>query len=283
MKKCIGGLVVFGLWAGLMITAAWGQDFQKNYPLAPGGAINIANVSGEISISGYNGTGVTVTAKRVGRDANVVQILDQSTPGKVMLGVQYPHDGGNYDASVNFVVQVPSGPNYQFESLSTASGDIKVSGVAGDLHAKTASGDVTIGPMIGSVDVKTASGDVEITDVQGTVKASAASGDVKIHGVAGTVNASTASGDVDVELIRIEGTGDLKFSSASGDVTVKVPAQLSAQVEMSTVNGSVKTDFPLTIEELKPNERGQKATGLLGSGAVKLTISTASGDVKLIR
>jgi hypothetical protein len=55
MRKCIGGLVFFGLWAGLAITAAWGQDFQKNYSLAPGGAINIANVSGEISISGYNG------------------------------------------------------------------------------------------------------------------------------------------------------------------------------------------------------------------------------------
>ncbi len=281
MRKCIGGLVFFGLWAGLAITAAWGQDFQKNYSLAPGGAINIANVSGEISISGYNGTGVMVTAYREGKDASVVQIVDQSIPGKIVLGVQYPHDGGNYDANVRFVVQVPSGPSYQFESLSTASGDIKVSGVAGDLHAKTASGDVTIGSMIGSVDVKTASGDVKITQVQGSVKASAASGDVRVRGVAGTVNASTASGDVDVELTQIEGTGDLKFSSASGDVTVKVPAQLSAQVEMSTVNGSVKTDFPLTIEERQPH--GQKASGLLGSGAVKLTISTASGDVKLIR
>jgi DUF4097 and DUF4098 domain-containing protein YvlB len=137
--------------------------------------------------------------------------------------------------------------------------------------------------MVGSVDVKTASGDVEITQVQGAVNAKAASGEVKVHGVAGTVNASTASGNVDVELTRIEGTGDLKFSSASGNVTVKVPAQLSAQVEISTVNGSVKTDFPLTIEERQLHGNGQKASGLLGSGAVKLTISTASGDVKLIR
>ena len=281
MKKCIVGLVLFGLWAGLMMAAAWGQDFQKNYPLAPGGAISIANVSGEISISGYSGTGVVVTAYREGRDRTAVEIVDQSSPGKVVLGVQYPHDGGNYDASVRFVVQVPSGSNYQFESLSTASGDIKVSGVAGDLHAKTASGDVTISQMTGSVDVRTASGDVEITQVQGTVKASAASGDVKVRDAAGTVSASTASGDVQVELTRIEGNGDLKFSSASGNVTVKVPAQLSAQVEMSTVNGSVKTDFPLTIEERQPH--GQRASGLLGSGGVKLTISTASGDVKLIR
>jgi len=87
--------------------------------------------------------------------------------------------------------------------------------------------------------------------------------------------------EVDVELTGVPGSGDMKFSSASGDVRVKAPAQLSAQVEMLTVSGSVKTDFPLTIEDL--DHHGKKAYGQVGSGAIKLKISTASGNVQLIR
>ena len=44
---------------------------------------------------------------------------------------------------------------------------------------------------------------------------------MRVRDAAGTVNASTASGNVDMELARLEGTGDMRFSSASGDVKLK--------------------------------------------------------------
>ncbi len=281
MKRTALLLAIVASLACLIIPAAWSQDFQKTYQLPPGGTISISNISGEITVTGYNGSGVQVSAYKEGRDKDVVQVTDESTAAKVALGVQYPKDGGNHDASIRFVVQVPIGVNYQFDSLSTASGDIKVSTVSGDLHARTASGDITISRVIGTIDAKTASGDMDVSQVQGTLKFSAASGDVKVKDASGTVNASTASGDVEVEMTKIEGNGDMKFTSASGDVTVKVPAGLSAQVDMSTTSGSVKTDFGLKVEDRQP--RGQKASGLVGAGAVKLTISTVSGDARLIR
>jgi DUF4097 and DUF4098 domain-containing protein YvlB len=182
---------------------------------------------------------------------------------------------------VRFVIQVPRASSYQFDSLKSASGDIQVTDVTGDIKAKAASGDITIQQVRGNVQVSAASGDIKITQVEGTVTASAASGDVTATGIAGTVSASTASGDVDVELTGVPSSGDMKFSSASGDVRVKAPAQLNAQVEMSTVSGSVKTDFPLTIEDL--DHHGKKAYGQVGTGAIKLKISTASGGVQLIR
>jgi len=262
MKKNAIGLAVLGVLASLMLTAAWGQDFQRSYQLAPGDRISVSNVSGDISITGYNGSAVSVTAFREGPDKDAVEIQDQSSPGHVSLTVQYPRSG-SYHASVRFVVQVPRASGYQFDSLSTASGDIDVTDVTGDIKTKTASGNITI------------------KQVTGNVQASAASGDVTVTGVAGTASASTASGDVDVELTSVASGAEMKFSSASGDVTVKAPTQLNAQVEMSTASGSIKTDFPLTIEDL--DHHGKKAYGQVGSGAIKLKISTASGDVQLIR
>jgi len=281
MKRKVIGSAAVALLTAWMASAAWAQDFQKNYTISSGGTISISNVSGEISVTGTNGSSILVNAYREGRDKDLVQIEDNSTADHISLKVDYPKTGGNVDASVRFVVQVPSRTPYQFDKLSTASGDIQVANVAGELGVNTASGSITIAQIVGNVHARTASGDVNISQVHGLVQTNTASGDVTIKGITGTVSASTASGDLDVELVRIEGTGDLVFSSASGDVTIKAPGQIDAQVDISTANGSIKSDFPLTMDDLQHS--GQKAHGQLGSGALKLKISTASGDVKFIR
>lgn len=281
MKKNAIGLAALVTLTVFCLSTAWGQDFQKNYSLPPGGTISVSNVSGDVSVTGYNGLSVAVSAYREGRDKDQVQIIDESTSTHVALKVQYPQGGGSVQADVRFVVQVPQGSSYQFDKISTASGDISIAGVAGDFKINTASGDVKINQVEGNVQANTASGDMEITRVHGSVQANAASGDVRVLDAAGMVSARTASGDVDVELTRIEGTGELKFASASGDVTVKAPAQFDAQVELTTANGSIKTDFPLTIEDLE--NHGKKAHGQLGSGAVQMKVSTASGDIRLVR
>jgi hypothetical protein len=262
MKKNTLRLAMVGLLTCLLATLAWGQDFQKDYNLPQGGIISISNVSGEIQVKGYNGPTLSISGIREGRDKNVVEIDDQSTAGQVSLKVQYPQEGGSYDASVRFIVQVPLGTRYVYKSLSTASGDVSVENVAGEINVKSASGDITI------------------SQVEGAVNVSAASGDIKVLGASGVVSANTASGDVDVELVRVADEGEFKFSSASGDVTVKVPGQINAQVDMSTASGSVKTDFPLNIEDREGH--GQKAAGTLGSGALKVKLSSASGDVRLV-
>lgn len=247
----------------LAAAAAWSQDFERTYPVSPNGRISISNVSGEIRVNGSGGSSVVVTAYREGRDREMVEIVDESTIGEVNLKVRYPQGGGGYDASVRFLVQVPRNLQCRLDSLSTASGDIAVEEVAGMVRARTASGDVTV------------------NGAEGDVNASTASGNIIVRGARGLVTAKTASGDVEVELTQPGDQGEMTFSSASGDVTVRVPGALNAEVLMSTASGSVNTDFPLTIDDREGH--GKKAYGHLGSGAISLKISTASGNVSLVR
>jgi hypothetical protein len=278
MRKNVIGLAAIGFWLGVATTAVWGQDFQKNYTLSPGGTISIANVSGDIQITGTNTGTVSVRAIREGRDKDAVEVVDESTAGHVSLKVRYP-SGGSNDASVKFVVEVPAGSQYKFEKLSTASGDIEVVNVAGDLTASTASGDVTVSQFLGNATANTASGDTKITNVQGEIHANSASGDVTILGAAGLVSAQTASGDIKVEISRVEGSGEMKFASASGDVTVTVPGQIGALVQMSTGSGNIKSDFPINVEDTPGH--GKKASASLGNGTITLKMSAASGDIQL--
>jgi hypothetical protein len=237
------------------------QDFQKSYNLEPGATISVANVSGDIRINGYDGSAVTVAGFKEGRDRDVVEVEDLSAAGRVEVRAKYPQHC-NCDASIRFEVRVPRSVNFNFERISTASGNIRAEAVTGRIELHTASGDVTL------------------QGVSGEVRAASASGSVKVRDAAGSVNASTASGNVDVELARLEGAGDMRFSSASGDVSVRLPSSLDARVDMSTASGSIDTDFPIEVKKDRYSS-GYTARGQLGGGSRLLKISSASGDLRL--
>lgn len=238
------------------------QDFSKQYNLAAGGHISIHSVSGDVKITGYNGSAVLVTAEKVGRDRDRVEVEDLSSGDRVELRSRYP-ENCNCQASVNFTVQVPRGAKYSFDKIGSASGNIEIRGVAGDINGRSASGDVTL------------------EDVQGNITASSASGDVRVTKATGTVNAHSASGNVEVDLAGIEGAGNMEFTSASGDVRVKAPASLDAEVDMSCISGDIKTDFALQKDASEHGPR-RRAYGRLGSGSRTVKIRSASGDVSLL-
>jgi hypothetical protein len=253
----VGAIVLCLVAAG----AAGAQDFQKSYNLEAGATVSILNVSGDIALKGYDGSAVVVSGYKQGRDRDMVEVEDMSTQGHVSLRVQYPREC-NCDASIRFEVRVPRSAGVNFEKIATASGNLKAEGFAG------------------RVLLQTASGDVSVRGVSGEIRATSASGTVRVADAAGTVNASSASGDVEVELTRLEGDGDMRFSSASGDVNVRLPAGIDARVNMSTVSGSIETNFPIEVRNNRYGS-GSHADGQLGSGARLLKLSSASGNISL--
>jgi DUF4097 and DUF4098 domain-containing protein YvlB len=230
----------------LLTLTASAQDFQKNYRIGAGGAVNIRNVSGGVTVTGYSGDTITVTAYKEGPDRDQVTIEDSSGGNNVDVRARYP-ENCNCNVSVRFDVKVPSGISYRYDSITSVSGDVNISNVKGDLHVKSVSGAVSV------------------------------------KGAAGAVNAASVSGDVEVEIQSLEGADRaMEFNSVSGDVDVKLPGNLDADVKMSTLSGELKTDFPLQVEE-KERGPGRSASGRLGNGSRSLKLSTVSGDINLSR
>lgn len=260
LSRLLGALV-----CGLVfyVSAAHAQDFQRSYSLEPGGTISIKNVSGDVNVAAYDGSVVEVTAFKEGRDVDKVDVEDESGPGRVSLRAVYAPNC-MCEASVRFEVRVPRGVQYDFEKISSASGNLTARGIGGRIKFTTASGDVSIEDVAGRIDVSTASGSL------------------KVKGAKGSVNASSASGDVDVSMVNLDGIDDMKFSTASGRVNVRLPQNIDARVHLSTVSGNVDTDFPLTVEKSRYHT-GMRASGTLGSGTRSLRISSASGSVSLRR
>lgn len=243
--NALGAAIMLLFGVVVFCASGFAQDFQRNYRVAPNGSIRVFTVSGDVKVQGYDGAEIVVQGSKVGRNPERVEIVDRSSADHVDVGVRYPERSGG-DASVNFVVKVPRAVTYNF------------------------------------TDIYSVSGSVYFADVTGNIKAHSVSGSVEMKNVSGIISAESVSGNVDVYLKKVEGEGDMRFSSVSGNVAVRAPADLSAYVVMSTTIGALTTDFPVEIQERR-YAPGRSARGRLGSGACSIRITSVSGRVSLTK
>src|SRR5215470_12415797 len=85
-----------------LATTAAAQDFQKSYQLPAGSSIRIGNISGDVTVTGYDGNAIVVTGTKQGPDKDTVQIEDRSSGAAVDVAVRYPHHCNDCNASVLF-------------------------------------------------------------------------------------------------------------------------------------------------------------------------------------
>jgi hypothetical protein len=262
MKQIQIRLAIFSALVCLLLSLnAAAQDFRKSYEIGQGGSISVRNVSGDVTVTGYEGSAVLVLGFKEGRDRDRVWVEDNSAGNNVDVRARYP-ENCDCNASIRFEVKVPRA-NYKFDSISSVSGDVEVTSVSGDLLAKSTSGNVTVRGVTGAVNARSTSGNVHVGEITGTV------------------SGKSTSGNVEVEIMQLNGAGDMEFGSTSGNVRVKLPANLDADVRMSTTSGGLKTDFPLTIEEPERGH-GRRAAGRVGGGSRNLRLSSTSGSVSLL-
>ncbi len=265
MNRTFFRATFLSLCLSLVSAAALAQDFQKSYRLAQGSRVSIKNISGDVIVKGYDGEAVVVTGYKEGRDRDQVSVEDLSDGSRVEVKVRYP-ERCNCDASVRFEVKVPRMINLDYDAFSSVSGDVEVSEAMGTIRAKSVSGNVNV------------------KEVAGTIHANSVSGDVAVEEASGAVSAKSTSGNVRVDLRRLEGANAnrMEFGSVSGNVEVKLPGSIGAEVEMSTMSGHLETDFPITIEKREFGP-GRSARGRVGDGSRTLKLSSVSGNVYLRR
>ena len=252
-------IALAGALIALAAPAAAQEEWSWNGTVGQGRMIEVKGVNGPIRAVPAAGGEVRVrVVKKARRDdpSDVrMQVLEHA--GGVTICAVYPTprnrepnecaagSGGrnsvqNNDVSVEWEIQVPRGVNL---TARTVNGGIEARGLTGRTVARTVNG---------RIDVETA----------------------------GIAEAQTVNGTVDVTLGRADWDGDLTFKSVNGSVSVTFAGDLNAQVEASTVTGSIETDYPLEVRGRIMNRR---LSGTVGSGGRTLTIATTNGRIELRR
>jgi hypothetical protein len=261
-----------------------------------------------VDLSLINGN-VTVTAW--GRGDVQVRAYSERLP------LRFEHQGGrvrvwvpsgNYrgrSGDQRLEVVVPVGTRVAAKSVS---GDVRVTGVRGELEAGTVSGEVTASDAVRRIALSSVSGAVHGTNLEGDVRANSVSGEVLLDQVAGEIDAQSVSGEVDVRRARsprvkmesVSGSitydgslsrdGRYELSSHSGEINLALPSDIGADLSLRTFSGSIDSEIPLTMRgdtrqdgrrSYGPRERRMDFT--LGGGGARITAETFSGSINIAR
>jgi len=250
-------LLALGSLATAPAPAVKGSDFNWHKALAAGKTLEIVGVNGSIDASGTSGSEVDVSAIKRGRrsDPESVRIEVLEHDDGVTICAVYPTSPGkeenecraggkshmntrNNDVEVTWTVKVPRGVRF---SGRTVNGQVVAEGLTATAQAFTVNGNITL--------------------------------ETSAWGSATTVN-----GSITARLGRTDWTGEKEFSTVNGGITLDLPADASVDVDASTVNGSMATEFPLTI---RGRWGPRRMSGVIGQGGRSLSLSTVNGGLEL--
>ena len=218
------------------------QEFHKTVPLPANGRVSLSNINGDVEITGWSRNEVQIDALKTARDQ---QRLDEArievnpSSDSVEIETHYPsHLMNNNAASVRYTLHIPEGA--RIDKVNLVNGALTVRQLSGEINADLVNG--------------------------------------KLHAsdLAGTADLATVNGSIEADYNSLNNVREIKLKSVNGSVDLLLPQSPNANVSASTVNGSISTDFPLTV---KGHWVGKNMSGTLGNGGVQIELSNVNGSI----
>jgi hypothetical protein len=255
-RAALGAVLLAAVGSAAPASAAT-QDFAWEGRVAPGLAVEVKGVSGDVNAGPAPGDRVEVTAVKRGRrsDPAEVQVQVVEHAGGVTICAVYPTpkgrrpnecrpgEGGHMstndnDVSVQFTVRVPAGVRF---AGRTVNGNVEAEGLDGDVQAATVNGGVRLS-------------------------------------TAGQAEAETVNGSITASVGQASGADPLTFKTVNGSIAVELPAAANADLRAATVNGDIQSDFPLH----GPTRVTRRSlSGTIGSGGRRLELETVNGSIRI--
>jgi hypothetical protein len=165
----------------------------------------------------------------------------------------------------------------------TSDGNVTLAGLQGDLGLTTGDGNVTLDHVSGNLRIKSGDGQVKITNADGAIEARTSDGSLTVDGLFHALDLHTSDGTLELSLR--EGTklaGASTIQSSDGSVTIRVPRNFAADLNVHTGDGHVDCALPLTMDHYQSGgDQIHQLRGKLNGGGMPLTIHTSDGNVKI--
>ena len=220
------------------------QDFHKTVPLTANGRVSLENINGNVEMTGWNRNEVQIDAVKTASDQQKLdnmRIEVNAGSSSVEIATKYPEHGmNNNPGGVRYTLHVPQ--NARIDKIDLVNGSLTVQKVTGEINASL---------------------------VNGKLKAS---------DLAGEADLATVNGSIDATYDSLKDVREIKLKSVNGSVNLTLPQSPNADVDASVVNGSISTDFPLTV---KGRFVGKSMSGTLGSGGVHIELNNVNGSIHL--
>jgi len=253
------GAILGGLSAVLMLAlqaqaSDWegsvSEEFHQTYDLSPNGRVELENINGPVHVSAWDHNQVKVDAiKRAWSNDRLqeAKIEIDSRKDSLSIRTEYPnHDrtfwnDNRHDqpASVEYTLTVPR--NVQLDEIKLVNGNLDVEGVNGEVRVSCVNGRLTARKLGGRAEL------------------------------------STVNGKLEANVDRLE--SPLEMSSVNASVLVTLPSDTKADLEASTVSGSISNDFGIPVSH--HHWIGHELRGELGGGGPHVRVSNVNGRIDI--
>jgi hypothetical protein len=291
------------------------EEIVRTIPMDAGGQFELSNISGDIMVTGVDGTDLTIRATKrlgdrgtAGSDDEALSLVDVKITQRgslVAVETTYERSGRNGPSvSVDYEVTVPRETAVSVESVS---GGVTIEGIDGETRLEVVSGAVELTSVSRLVEAEAVSGAVRLTDVASDEELSVqtVAGSLSIDGgraprlevssVQGAISLSrVAARRVEVDTVAgavsFEGAlaadGRYEFKSHAGHIGLTVPAGTGFELEAESFSGNFDSDLPIMVvggtQQATTFERGVRALeGAVGNGGAHLEITTFSGNITI--
>lgn len=266
------------------------EGFEKVIPRRDASLLDVDNVNGSIHVSSWNKDSVRIEAvKKVKAGSREeaeewmeeLKIEVSRRDGEISVETVYPRrrGWGTLDlifrrwtkGKVDYKIYVPADIDL---SLHTVNGSVEAGKIRGDIRAGTTNGGVHIEEVEGDVRGSTTNGGIEVNSVGGDVEAKSVNGEIKLYEISGSILASTTNGSVRAEVTSLK--GDCHISVVNGSISVGLPEDISADVDIKTMNGRIRVELPVQGEMGRRSLRGR-----IGLGGPLLKLRTVNGNISV--
>lgn len=250
------------------------ETFLKTYPLRAGGELRVENTNGGITVEAWDRNEVRVEAvKQVRADSaekareamKLLRIEVKPSAGALEILTRYPRNegdgifdwlsGNSVSMSVTYKIKAP---RELVADLQSTNGGVRLVG--------------TRGPA----ELSTTNGGASVEDVEGNIRMRSTNGGLVVVNASGSLDGVTTNGGIRAELNEVD--GDISLQTTNGGVTVKLPENLRASVDIATSNGGIHSD--LAVEGGRKTKRS--LTGDINGGGGKLHLRSTNGGVRIV-
>ena len=279
------------------------RRIDQRAPAAPVGLLRIHNLVGAVRVTGWDRDTIAVTGT-VGTGSFYFGVAKGS--GK--LGVELPASllESGLDAATAKGQIVPSVlevrvPRRTRVWVKTASADIEVRDVLGGLDLYAVGGTVRVRGEPQDLYAESMDGAIDLDIVTSSARVRSAGGAVSLRGTIENAVATSVSGAITVAGARLQRgrfesvTGELRydggvergsslaFESHAGPIVLTLPADVSADFDVTAFNGEIRN----AIARLNPSLGGDLRSKLLeftaGEGGAQVTVTNFKGSITLAR
>ncbi len=137
-------------------------------------------------------------------------------------------------------------------------------------------------PRASELRIEQSKGPVSISGVQGALTVDHDHGPVTIEGAAASVDVQIENGDIQADFRTLPPEATVTLQTANGDVRLGLPSTASAQVDVQTNVGVIRTSgLSLSDERFMPRNAGGQYTAQMGAGEASIEVQVQNGSILL--